>query len=99
MEQKGSARYLSLVKTEHIMENEMDAISANDTGMPAMLRHCAKLQTTSLQLCGVIEAIDLLDNEGIGRNAVTCLIGIARSLADEINDQLDSTSLPEGGAA
>ncbi|WP_175453413.1 hypothetical protein [Paracoccus tibetensis] len=46
-----------------------------------------------------MEAIDVLDDEGIAKNAVTCLIRIARSLADQIKEQLDSVNLPKGGAA
>lgn len=76
----------------------MNATSATDTGMPAILGHCANVHHTSVQLCGVIEAMQLLDAEGVGANAVTALLTIARSLADEINDQLDYTRLPKGGA-
>ena len=61
--------------------------------------HCSDVQTTAMQLCGVMEAIDILDDEGAAKNAVTCLIRIARSLADQINEQLDSVNLPNNGAA
>lgn len=76
----------------------MNAISANDTGLAAMKAHCSDVQTTALRLCGVIEAIEILDDAGAA-NAVSCLVRIARSLAEEVNNQLDSVNLPKGGAA
>lgn len=76
------------------------ANAANDAQTTAAYRdHCANVQTTAMQLCGIMEAVDILDEQGVAKNAVTCLIRIARSLADQINEQLDSVNLPRGGAA
>ncbi|MFC0201173.1 hypothetical protein [Paracoccus rhizosphaerae] len=69
------------------------------TSDEALRQHCSGVQTTALQLCGVIEAIEILDDAGTAANAVTCLIRIARSLADQVNNDLDSVNLPKGGAA
>ncbi|MFN4129055.1 MAG: hypothetical protein ACK4GC_04470 [Paracoccaceae bacterium] len=77
----------------------MADICHNTTGLPALQQHCQNVQSTATQLCAVIEAIDLLDGEGIGANAITALIGIARSLAEKINSDLDGVNLPNGGAA
>lgn len=76
----------------------MNAISATDTGLLALQTHCSDVQVTATQLCGVLEAIAILDNENVGANAVSSLIGVAITLADTINQQLDSATLP-GGAA
>ncbi|WP_042246336.1 hypothetical protein [Paracoccus sp. PAMC 22219] len=62
-------------------------------------RHCSDVQVAATQLCGVMQAIELLDDEGIGGNAVSTLIRIARSLAEKVNTDLDSVNLPKGGAA
>ena len=76
--------------------DRMDLTAISDS---PIRRHCSDVQATAAQLCAVIEAIDLLDGEGIGSNAITALIGIARSLADKINSDLDSVNLPDGDAA
>ena len=65
----------------------------------ALRRHCSDVQVAATQLCGVMQAIELLDDEGIGGNAVSTLIRIARSLADKVNNDLDCVNLPKGGAA
>ncbi|MCG6112612.1 MAG: hypothetical protein MEQ74_10580 [Paracoccus sp.] len=62
-------------------------------------RHCGDVQVAATQLCGVMQAIELLDDEGTGGNAVSTLIRIARSLAEKVNNDLDSVNLPKGGAA
>lgn len=67
--------------------------------MSALHQHIQKQQDKAVTLCGVIEAIAILDNEDMGRgSAVTSLIQVAGQLIDEITNGLDNVHLPEGGA-
>lgn len=77
----------------------MNATSATDTALPALQKHCGQVQTKAVQLRGVLEAMAILDNEGVGANAVTSLMSVAFNLAEQIGDDLDSVNLPKGGAA
>ncbi len=63
--------------------------------MSALRKHALDQQTRACQLVGVLEAIELLDNENIGGNAVTSLIAVALHLACELNVALDSVNLPK----
>lgn len=63
--------------------------------MSALREHVSDQQTRCCQLVGVLEAIELLDNENIGGNAITSLIGVALNIAGEINAALDSVNLPK----
>ncbi len=66
--------------------------------MSALLKHIEKQQSIAMNLCGVIEALAILDNEGVGANAITSLLNVAGDLANQLNDGLDSVRLPEVGA-
>lgn len=67
--------------------------------MSDLRKHVQQQQDTSCTLCGVIQAIGILDAEGVGQGgAITALIQVAQKLADEINDKLDVINLPEGEA-
>lgn len=78
----------------HLGDRQMNATSANDTGMPALLQHCSNVQDKATLLCGVLEAIDTLDNEKQSSNAVTALITVARNMAELVTSDLDSKNLP-----
>ena len=61
--------------------------------------HINDQQVRAMHLQGILEALEILDNEGVAPSAVTSLIIIAKNLATEINEQLDSAVLPKGGEA
>lgn len=67
--------------------------------MSALLKHIAKQQDTAVTLSGVIEALAILKNEGLGDGAQTSLLLVAEALIGEIIDGLDSVRLPKGGEA
>ncbi|WP_112310355.1 hypothetical protein [Pseudogemmobacter bohemicus] len=67
--------------------------------MTTLRQHIQNQQDMSCTLCGVIEAIAILDNEGRGQGtAVTALIQVAGELAEKLNHNLDSINLPEAAA-
>lgn len=66
--------------------------------MSTLREHIQDQQATGVTLCGVIEAMAILDNEGTGANAISSLIIVAGNLARQITDGLDSANLPKGGA-
>ena len=63
--------------------------------MPTLHQHIQAQQDISTNLCGVLQAISILDNEGCAPGAVTSLVNVAISLAEELNRGLDFTHLPE----
>ncbi|WP_353428915.1 hypothetical protein [Paracoccus denitrificans] len=67
--------------------------------MSALHRRIQDQQMRACQLVGVLEALEIIDNENVAPNAVTALIGAALNIAVEINSALDSVNLPEGGDA
>lgn len=67
--------------------------------MSALHRHIQDQQARVCQLVGVLEALEIIDNEKVAPGAVTALIGAALHIATEIDSALDSVNLPEGGDA
>jgi hypothetical protein len=63
--------------------------------MTTLHKHIQNQQDISTNLCGVMEALAILDNEGCAPGAVTALISVGRSLAESLNQGLDSVNLPE----
>jgi hypothetical protein len=61
-----------------------DATPANNPARPS-LKDC---QTDAVILMGLLEAIDLLDNEG-HTNAMTSVVSAAYALARRLSDDLD----------
>ena len=61
---------------------------------PSLRAHIALQQNVATQLCGVLEALDILDNEDVAPGARTALINVALSMAIELNRNLDSVNLP-----
>lgn len=51
------------------------------------------------RISGIIEAIEMLDDQDAAANAVAALIRMANELAANIVNDLGSINLPEGGAA
>ena len=66
---------------------------------PELQKYIQEQQDLACNLCGVIEAIHILDNDNVAPDAVTALVNVAQSLASELNAGLDSVNLPKGGAA
>jgi len=60
-----------------------------------LLKHVQDVQDQTVRLCGVLRAIDFLDNEGECNDGKTALIGIAKEVADDIGAALDSANLPD----
>ena len=63
--------------------------------MPSLHRYIQSQQDAATNLCGVMEALSILDSEGCAPGAVTSLISVGRSLAEALSDGLDSVNLPE----
>jgi hypothetical protein len=62
--------------------------------MTDLHKHIQAQQGIAHNLCGLFEALAILDNEGCAPGAVTSLIGVGRNLAEALNDGLDSVNLP-----
>lgn len=62
-------------------------------------RHIQNQQDMAGKLAAVLEALETLNVDGVADNAQTVLIGVARSMAEELNANLDSTAVPKEGAA
>jgi hypothetical protein len=56
--------------------------------------HLQRQQDIANNICGIFEALSILDNEGCAPGAVTSLINVGRSLADDIAEALDIVNLP-----
>ena len=69
----------------------------NDTGSTALRHHIALQQSEVCRLCGVLEALASLNNDGVAANAQTTLIDVAFAMAHQLNNGLDSVTLPEDG--
>lgn len=67
--------------------------------MSALMKHIGDQQTTAVTLAGVIEALAILDNEGLGDGAQTSLLNVAGELVSRLTEGLDSVNLPKGGEA
>lgn len=68
-------------------------------GLPALFQHIQKQQDLACNLCGVIEAVHILDNGKVAPDAVTALLNVALMMAADLNRNLDLVSLPKGGDA
>ncbi|RWR08493.1 hypothetical protein [Paenirhodobacter populi] len=67
--------------------------------MSTLREHIQNQQNMACNLVGVLEALAILDNEGMGKGgAVTSLISVALVMASDINEGLDTVNLPKGGA-
>lgn len=71
---------------------------ANDTGTSALRHHIALQQTEAIKLCGVLQALASLNNDGVAANAQTTLIDVALAMASDLNNGLDSVTRPDDGA-
>lgn len=72
----------------------MTAISATDTGLPALKKRCDAVQSDAIVLAGVLEGIEALLQDRTAANAVSAMVQVAQNLANKIADDLDSTNLP-----
>lgn len=63
--------------------------------MSALRTYISDRQTAALKLANVIEAIDLLNHDNLAPNAVMTLIDIARVMANELENDLDTVNLPK----
>ncbi|MEY8841941.1 hypothetical protein AB9K41_23170 [Cribrihabitans sp. XS_ASV171] len=75
------------------MTDEQPA-SGNDTAMSALKEHVADMHHMSVQLTGLIEVIDFLENEDACVNGRICLTNAALRLARDLTTGLDSVKLP-----
>lgn len=66
--------------------------------MTPLRKHIQDQQGIATNLCGVFEALSILDNEGCAPGAVTSLISVGRNLAEALNEGLDIVNLPEDAA-
>lgn len=62
-------------------------------------RHIQEQQSLACKLCGNMETLDSRHLDGVAGNAQTILIGVARSMAEQLGANLDSMALPKEGAA
>ncbi|AGT08131.1 hypothetical protein [Paracoccus aminophilus] len=60
-----------------------------------LLEYIANQQCMATRLVGVLEALQVLDNENVAQSAQSLLIEVAYGMADELNRALDSVSLPD----
>lgn len=60
----------------------------------ALEKHVQNQQNLACKLSGDLEALESLNLEGVAESAQTVLIGVARDMAEELNANLDSASLP-----
>ena len=60
--------------------------------MSALRTYISDRQTAALKLANVIEAIDLLNHDNLAPNAVMTLIDIARVMANELENDLDTVT-------
>ena len=58
-------------------------------------KHVQDQQDACTDLCGVLEALRVLDNDDLAPSAQTTLIGVALEMARKLNDNLDSVALPK----
>ena len=67
----------------------------NDTGLPALLAHISAMQTKATRLCGLLETIGYVENEGACHEGRIVLTEIAFEVSRELESGLDSVGLPE----
>lgn len=67
--------------------------------MSALHKHIGKQQALACNLCGILEALSVLDNEDRAPGTVTSLFSVARMMAEDLNQSLDSVNLPKGDGA
>ena len=70
-------------------------ISGTETGSPAILAHIATMQTKATRLCGLLETIGYVENEGACVEGRVVLTEIAFEVARELESGLDCVGLPE----
>ncbi|MTH57869.1 hypothetical protein [Paracoccus litorisediminis] len=63
--------------------------------MSALLGHILNQQARAMHLERILEAAELLDNEGLAPAVMSSPISTARSIACELNAALDSVALPD----
>lgn len=63
--------------------------------MTALRQHIQKQQDLARTLCGVIEAMHILDNDKAAPEAMTALLNVALTLSSDLNRNLDRVALPE----
>ena len=66
-----------------------------DTGLPELLAHIATMQTKATRLCGLLETIGYVENEGACVEGRVVLTEIAFEVARELESGLDCVGLPE----
>ena len=66
-----------------------------DSGLPALLAHVRDMQTKASRLCGLLETIAFVESEGACLEGRIVLTEIAKEVARELENGLDSVSLPE----
>ena len=65
----------------------------------ALQRHINDQQDIACLLSGIIDGLIHLHDGDLSPGAQRALMGVALEMADRLNANLDSTALPEGGAA
>lgn len=74
------------------MTNDQPA-RGNDTVLPAIKAHVAKIQDRACLLTGLIEAINYIEDQGGCENGRFTISVIAQELASEIYQSLDTVEL------
>jgi hypothetical protein len=69
--------------------------SATATGLPALLGHIREQQRYAVELESLMDALLLLNENEIGKSAQFGIISLAYRMARELNEALDSTTLPD----
>ena len=67
----------------------------NDSGLPALLNHIRAMQTKATRLCGLLETIAFVESEGACLEGRIVLTEIAKEVARELENGLDSVNVPE----
>lgn len=68
--------------------------AARPDSQKSLRAHLQRQQGVANNLCGIFEALTILDSEGCAPGAVTSLISVGRCLADDIAEALDVVNLP-----
>ena len=66
-----------------------------DTGLPALLDHIRVMQCKATRLCGLLETIAFVESEGARLEGRIVLTEIAKEVARELENGLDSVNVPE----
>lgn len=65
--------------------------------MSALAQYIASQQTVACRLEDILEALEQLSAQDLAPDAQPILISVARGLAGDLNEALDSVNLPKEG--